>query len=195
MAEEKKPRVNSEGAKELEKAKDQIDQFEASVKEMTLDRMNMAPKQETEPKTQISQKELNRIPDHYLKPSKVVGSKQTFNERFRDEYNYMKQYVCFIAEHNENSDLIEQWTRPYGGMNAEFWEVPTNKPVWGPRYLAEDIKKRCYHRLIMKPNVQRESTGTGTFYGQMAADITIQRLDARPVNPGRKSVFMGADGT
>lgn len=195
MADERKPKVNSEGARELDKAKDQIDQFEASVKEMTLDRMNMSPKEETEPQAKISQKELNRTPDHYLKPSKVVSAPQKFNEKFRDEYNYRKQYVCFIAEHNEQSEVIEKWTRPYGGISAEFWEVPTNKPVWGPRYLAEEIKKCCYHRLIMKENVQRESTGSGTFYGQMAADMTIQRLDARPVNPGRKSVFMGADGT
>ncbi len=193
MADDKKPRVNSEGARELDKAKEQIDQFEASVKEMTLDRMNMAPKEETEPQLKISQKELNRIPDHYLKPVSVVSSPQKFNERFRDEYNFMKQYVCFIAEHNENSDVIEQWTRPYGGMPAEFWKVPTNKPVWGPRYLAEDIKKRCYHRLVMKES-QTGHNGVGVMYGQLAADTTIQRLDARPVNPGRKSVFMGADG-
>ncbi len=33
--------------------------------------------------------------------------------------------------------------------------------------------------------------GMGQYYGAMAADKTVQRLDARPVST-RKSIFMGA---
>ncbi len=80
------------------------------------------------------------------------------------------------------------WTRPYGGMNAEYWVIPTNKPVYGPRYLAEQIKKCTYHRLIMQ-NIVTESNRLGQVYGSMAVESTIQRLDAYPVNT-RKSIFM-----
>lgn len=78
-------------------------------------------------------------------------------------------------------------------MPAEFWRVPTNKPVWGPRYLAEQIKGCVYHRLTMKQNVITESSGYGQMYGALAVDTTVQRLDARPVTK-RSSIFMGAGG-
>jgi len=67
--------------------------------------------------------------------------------------NFQKEYVQFIAENKEIiGETIEIWTRPFGGMPAEFWKVPVNKPVWGPRYLAEQIK-RCYY-LVIKTNAQ-----------------------------------------
>jgi len=181
--------------KELDKVEKQFESFDKNVKELTQDRMNMAPKLETEPQTQLSSKEIQKSKDIYLKPSKSIGCslKDKFNEDYRSQYNFDKEYVQFIAENNEIiGETIEIWTRPYGGMPAEFWEVPTNKPVWGPRYLAEQIKGCKYHRLIMKQNVGVGADGMGQYYGAMAADSTIQRLDARPATT-RKSVFMGAN--
>jgi hypothetical protein len=188
-----KPKVNSAGEMELEKAKQQIDKFESEVKEMTLDRMNMAPKQETEPQTKLSQSEIEKSKDIYLKPKRAIGSREKFNERFREKYNFSKEYVQFIAENNEIiGENIELWTKPYPGLPAELWEVPTNKPIWGPRYLAEQISRCNYHRLKMQ-NTVNSSDGMGQYYGSMAVDSTIQRLEARPVS-SRKSVFMGASG-
>jgi len=179
---------------ELEKAVKQVDAFDASVKEMTLDRMNKAPVQETEPQTKLSQEEIRKSTDIYLKPDKSISVRDKFNEDYRDEYNFRKEYVQFIAEHKEIiGETIEMWTRPYGGVSAEFWKVPTNKPVWGPRYLAESIADRKYHRLIMQQNVTVGGDYAGQYYGQMAADTTIQRLDARPVSQ-KRSVFMNASG-
>ena len=43
----------------------------------------------------------------------------------------------------------------------------------------------------MKENTINGSDGTGQYYGQMAADKVVQRLDAIPVH-NRKSIFMGA---
>jgi hypothetical protein len=86
--------------------------------------------------------------------------------------------------------MIEIWTRPYGGVPAEFWKVPVNKPIWGPRHLAEQIKRCSYHRLSMQ-NTTTNSDGVGQYYGSLAVDSTIQRLDARPVST-RKSIFMGS---
>ena len=77
-------------------------------------------------------------------------------------------------------------------MHAEWWEVPTNKPIWAPRYVAERIKGCTYHRLTMQDRAI-STDGMGTYTGQMIADTTIQRLDAHPVAQ-RKSVFMGASG-
>jgi hypothetical protein len=155
--------------------------------------MNMAPKEETEPQTKIAQRDMDKLKDIYLKPEKVIGSKEKFNERFRASYDFDKEYVHFIAENNELiGETMEFWTKPYPGLGAEFWKVPCNKPVWGPRYVAEQIKRKSYHRLVMQQNQITSADGAGQYYGQMVANTTVQRLDARPVST-RKSIFMGAE--
>lgn len=176
--------------KDLEKASEQFDKFDSEVKSMTMDRLNMTPKEEVEPQTKLSSNEIANSKDIYLKPATAIGSREKFNEDYREDYNFAKEYVQFIAENKEIiGEEIETWTKPFAGMPAEFWKVPTNKPVWGPRYLAEQIKRKFYHRLVMRQSVQG-SDGMGQYYGSLAADTTIQRLDAIPVS-SRKSVFMG----
>jgi hypothetical protein len=61
-----------------------------------------------------------------------------------------------------------------------------------PRYLAEQIKNAKYHRLKMEESVATGGDNKGNqYYGSMAVDSIVQRLDAIPVS-NRKSVFMGA---
>lgn len=187
-----KPNLNSESAKELDRVEKQFDAFKEDVDKMTLDRMNMTPKQDVEPQTNLSQQEIFKSKDIYLKPIKTVGCQDKFNEKWREDYNFQKQYVQFQAENKEIiGEEIDLWTRPFPGMPAEEWKVPVNKPVWGPRYLAEQIKRCYYHRLIMQPNVGSGSDHAGQYYGSMAVDSTVARLDAIPVST-KRSVFMGA---
>lgn len=186
-----RPQVSSEAQKELDRAEEQFEAFNAHNKELTMDRMNQVPKLEAEQQTRLSQQELNKSNEIYLKPDRTIGPREKFNENFREQYNFAKEYVKFIAENHEIiGETIELWTKPFAGINAEFWKVPVNKPIWGPRYLAEQIKKKYYHRLVMQ-DVPTQTTGQMQFYGAMSADTTIQRLDAIPVST-RKSVFMGA---
>lgn len=190
---QEKPQVSSAAQKELDKAEAQLSQFNEEVKKMTLDRMNEAPRQESEMQTKMSQSDIQKSKDIYLKPKRSVSCKEKFNEAHREDYNYAKEYVQFIAENKEIiGETLDMWTRPFPGMPAEEWEVPVNKPVWGPRYLAEQIKKCSYHRLIMNDRPVT-ADGMGTYFGTMIADSVVQRLDAHPVNQ-RKSVFMGASG-
>lgn len=190
-----KPRTsNSSSQQELDKAEKQFEAFDQNIKEMTMDRMNMAPKEEVEPQTKLSSRELEKSKDIYLKPEKTIGCKEKFNENYREQYNSDKEYVNFIAENKEIiGEAIELWTRPYAGMPAEYWKVPVNKPVWGPRYLAEQIKRKYYHRLVMQQNSINSADGFGQYYGTMAVDTTVARLNAEPVSK-RKSIFMGASG-
>lgn len=189
-----KPELShSESQKQLDIAEQQFKKFDDEVKEMTLDRMNMTPKQDVEPQTKLSQKDIEKSKAIYLKPVKTIGCRDKFNEAYRSEYEFAKEYVQFVAENKEIiGEEIDLWTRPYGGMPAEEWKVPVNTPVWGPRYLAEQIKRKFYHRLVMQPTVNQVSS-QGQYYGSMAADTTINRLDAIPVS-SRKSVFMGSNG-
>lgn len=192
MSEIKK--VKSTAENELESAKQQIDAFEKNVNDLTLDRMNAAPKEDVEPQRNMSSQEVKKSTEIYLKPNKTIARRDKFNEKLRKQYEYDKELVYFIAENREIiGEDIELWTGKYGGMPVEFWKVPTNKPVWGPRYLAEQIKSCSYHRLTMNQSVVTESGGYGQMYGALAVDTTVQRLDARPATK-RTSVFMGASG-
>jgi len=177
--------------KELEKAEKQFEKFDEQVKSLTMDRMNEAPKREVEPQTKIAQKDLDKVKDIYLKPISSISCREPFNEKYREAYNFDKEYVHFIAENKEIiGDTIEIWTRPFAGMAAEFWNVPANKPVWGPRYLAEQIKRKFYHRLKTE-DAPMSRTNHMEYYGTMVVDTTIQRLDAYPVTT-KRSIFMGA---
>lgn len=196
MTEEKRgpgrPKLQSSGEKELDQVEKQFEAFDKNVKDLTHDRMNAAPKQEQEPQTKLSSSDLAKSKDIYLKPDKSIGSREKFNENYRDVYNFDKEYVHFIAENKEIiGETIELWTKPYAGMPAEFWKVPTNKPVWGPRYLAERIKSCTYNRLVMQQTVSN-ADGMGQYYGSLAVDTKVHRLDANPVST-RRSIFMGAN--
>lgn len=190
-----KPKARSSLAEqELDKVEKQFEAFDANVKELTLDRMNQAPKQDLEPQTKLSQSEIEKSDDIYLKPFRQIGSREKFNEKYRSDYEFATEYVRFIPENKEIiGETIDLWTKPFAGMPAQEWKVPVGKPVWGPRHLAERITGCKYHRLVMQQNVTTESGTYGQFYGSMAADTVIQRLDAVPVST-RKSIFMGASG-
>jgi hypothetical protein len=185
--------VSSAADKELDRVEKQFDEFNSNVQQMTLDRMNMAPKEDREPQTKIAQADLEKTKDVYLKPVRTIGSREKFNEDYRKQYNFATEYVHFTAENVEIiGETIQLWTKPFPGMPAEEWKVPVNTPVWGPRHLAERLKDCKYHRLTMKDHVSAGADGMGQYYGTMAIDKTINRLDAHPVTK-QKSIFMGAN--
>lgn len=178
--------------KELDKAEAQFEKFNDDVKAMTVDRMNEAPKEEKESQTKISNKEAQKCDALILKPLRTISSKEKFNETYRTQFNHMKERVRFTAENNEIiGESIELWTKSFPGQDAEFWNVPTNKVVEGPRYLAERIRKCVYHRLVMQDTQVTGRDDKGTYFGTLAADKTVHRLDAYPVR-NEQSIFMGA---
>lgn len=186
---EQVPGVNSFGKRELDRAQEKFDKFDEDVKNLTLDRMNESPKEEREPQTQLTAQEFKKAPDIYLKPKRSMppsphpktGKYEVFNEKFRDAYNYDKEYVPFIAENIEvGGEAINLWTKPYPGVAAEEWVVPVNKPIYGPRYLAERIKKCCYHRMHMEDHSVSGSDYAGTYVGGIIVDGIKHRLDAHP---------------
>lgn len=185
-----KPKVTSEGERELEKADAHFKEFDQSVQKMTLDHMNQAPLKEIEPQTKLSKAELDKAPDVYLKPNRSIGSKEKFNEDYREQWQFAKEYVGFVAENNMIiGEQIEMWTKPFAGMPAEFWKIPVNKKVYAPRYVAEQIKRARHHTLTMKENTNNGTDYAGQYYGSMTVENVVQRLDAKPVS-NEKSIFM-----
>jgi len=187
----KKPEGNSAVAREMDKVEKQLDAFETQVKDLTLDRMNEAPAANKESTVRLSNNEIAHAKDVYLKPTRSIGSREKFNEDYRKDYNFQKEYVRLIAENREIiGEAIEMWTKPFAGMPAEFWTIPVGKPVWAPRYVAEQIKRARYHRLTMS-EAPTSHAGEGMYYGRMIADTTIQRLDANKAD-APVQVYMGA---
>jgi hypothetical protein len=175
------PKVNSEGAKELQKAQEKFDQFDAEIKSKTADPLGKLPVAEQEQQTKLSTKEIDKTDGLYLKPIRTISCKEQFNEAHRQDYEFGKERVRFIAEHYEIiGDTISVWTRGFPGVAAEQWEVPTNKVVIGPRYLAEQIARKSYTRLKMDQERPTTYSAEGTYTGQMIAESKIQRLSARP---------------
>ena len=177
----------------LEKASKDLEKFEEGVKKLTLDEMNKAPLQEVEPQTKMSTQDIDKSDRVYLKPVRKISSREKFNEKFRSKYEFDTEYVQFIAENKEIiGEEIPVWTKPYPGMPAEEWKVPVNKPVWGPRHLAEQIRRKTYHRLMTEQKTIINDDFGGSYTGQMVVDKIIPRLSAEPVT-SRRSVFMGVN--
>lgn len=177
-------------SKDLQKAVEKVDAFDASVAALTMDELSKTKKEECEPQVKQSNRELSKEDGLYLKPDKRINSKEPFNEKYRNECNFKSEYVSFVAENKEIiGETLELWTKPFAGLSAEFWKVPTNKKVWGPRYLAEQISRKNYTRLTMEDRTV-SSDSMGTYTGQMVASNKIIRLDARPVrSTSRDSMF------
>lgn len=200
MTEQKKPMVNSAGERELIKMEEKFEEFKQEVKELSSTNLAL-PKLETENQTKLSARDLDKSKEIYLKPSKSIGpgKGEKFNEAFREEYTFRKEYVNFIAENSILGETIEIWTKPFPGMNCDYWEVPVNKPVWGPRFLAEQIASRSYVVYEMNevsdqerymPQNKIESNFAGGIYGKIVGKRIENRMKAFPVSQ-RKSIFMG----
>jgi len=183
-----KPKMTSGKAQqEVDRVEKEFDEFQENLTSLASHGFSSEPKQEQDRQTHLSSKEIKSL-DIYLKPERSIPDRQKFNEKFRDAWNHAKEYVHFIAENKELiGEAIEIWTHPFGGVGAEFWKVPTNKPIWAPRYLAEQIERKSYHRFTMDNTTTNVGNGA-QMYGNMAIDSTIKRLAAFPVSE-RKSMF------
>jgi hypothetical protein len=188
-----KPKAKSSlGETELDKVEKQFKDFDDNVKDLVSARPFNKSGETEEKQTNLSQREISESKDIYLKPKKRIGCKEKFNDKYKAAWDFAKEYVHFTAENKEIiGETIDLWTRPFPGVPAEEWDIPVNTPVWGPRYLAEQIKRKYYHRLVMKDKTITAGDGMGQYYGSMAVDTTVQRLDCHPVSK-TKSLFMGS---
>lgn len=178
-----KPRVNSESEKELARADEQFQAFNENVKAMaTQDKSNLPVVQE-EPQTKLSTREIRKSTDYYLKPKKTLFAPgQKFNTAFTEQWNYLKEYVRFIVENKEASGewLYDVGTRRFGGLPYEVWDIPVNKPVWGPRHLAEQLRAKVYDRFVMEVDESRKDAQHVTFCNKTAYIDKKPRITCEP---------------
>lgn len=187
-----KPNVNEQGLEELKKVEKQIKTYQEQLKELRLDKSDLSKLKEEEPQTKMSTRQAQAADALVLKPIRTISRKSNFNEKFIDEYNHAAEPVRFIAENKMIiGEKIELWTGEFGGKALEFWEVPVNKVVIGPRYLADRIAK-CRHSIFVMEKTVNSADGMGQYYGSMAVEQVVNRLDAKPVS-SKKTLFMSSD--
>lgn len=189
MTEVKRPRVNAEGQKELDKAEGQVKNFTESLVTARQE-APMAPTREMEPQTKMSQQEMNNSSVMYLKPKRSFPSKEKFNEKYRDDYNRQREYVEFIVENNEvKGESIDFCIKKFPGMPVEEWVLPVNKPISAPRYVKERIEE-CGYTIFTTTDQRVGSEGGVVYYGQMVAEERKQRLTARDFTK-KPRIFIG----
>ena len=193
----RKPNVNAEGQVELEKTGEQIEGMEAKAKSINLDQTILATRKETEPQTKIAQSDSQKMPEIYLKPKRTyppgvhpkTGAVEQFNEKFRAEYNFQKEYVEFIAENNEViGESINLWIKKFPGTNLEEWVIPVNKPVWAPRMVKERIEE-CGYTVFRATQTLKSEEGIN-YNGYLEIQERKNRLNAREA-PRQKKLYMG----
>jgi hypothetical protein len=190
-----RPKLDAEGQKELDKVEDQINSME--VKTPDYDQRLSAPKHESEPQTKIAQADLAKEPQLYLKPRRTIGpgvnpktgEREKFNEKFRDAYNFAKEYVEFIAENEEiKGETINLWIKKFPGTNTEEWMIPTNKPIWAPRYIKQRLEE-CGYTVFVSTQSKMSQDGI-SYSGYLEVQERKNRLLAREV-PKKRNIFMG----
>lgn len=174
---------------EIEDLQKQFDAYEEKIKALEKER-SFTPPEQGETQTKIAKRDIDKDNERYIKPQRRINSKEKFNEKFRADYEKDCEYVNFIAENVEIlGESICMWTKPYPGMPAEYWEIPVNKPVWAPRYVRDQIKRKFHHILRMQDTTTHQD-GVGSYYGSMVVDQTKERLRAVEV-PKDRPTFMG----
>lgn len=178
-----RPRVNSEGQKELDKAQAQFDQFDAKLK--SLNPFDRSKDNEHDAQVKLSTKEGQLADAPYIKPVRSVATKEPFNEKYRKAWEYGWQYVKCVVENNEiKGEGVEVWTKKFAGDPAHFWKVPCNKPIYIPRLLAKQLSECKYVRYVAQdPRLTGGADGvTGGYFSDIVAETVQHRIDARAVS-------------
>lgn len=178
-----KPKVNSDSQKELDRVEKQFEQFNEQAQSMTLEAMNKAPLKDIEQQTKLSNREMNRDDAPYIKPVRSLSGTDKFNEKYRKDWEHAWEYVKCVVENLEIiGERVQKWTKKFAGDPAHFWEIPVNKPIYLPRFVAEELSKCWYHRLKMDESMTSPNGNGITHYGAIVAEQRVHRLNCRPVN-------------
>jgi len=177
-----KPKLSSgQARKEVDRLETEFQEKAKQMSSMTQDEIATAPVKETESKVEMSKKEIIQFDAPMIKPSHKIhgiGKPKAEQEGLRKK---AWEYVKVVAENLEvHGETIEFWHKPpYSGEPCCFWQVPVNKPVYVPRFVADHLSTRCYHRLVMQEKTT--NLGHGEITSTLVATETRRRLDCRTV--------------
>jgi hypothetical protein len=180
----KKPKLASGFAqKEVDRLETEFDAKAVQMASLTQDAMNEAPVNELEPQTKMTKAKILEADAPKIVPSMT----RTANGKKKPEQDAIRkrgwEYIRVIAENVElPGEKIEFWHKPmWAGEDCHFWQIPVNRPIYVPRFVAEHIRSRKYHRLTMQNEMTVETNQFGEMKGKLIATEVRQRLDCRVV--------------
>lgn len=180
-----KPKVQSpELKKEIDKLDTSLNAMHTEAKQDNDVSFIQTHNYDLEEQTKKSSRELSKENIIHLTPSKWLADGQKFNEAFRKDWEFAKMRVNFIAEHREmKGERVELWTHEFGGVGAEFWRVPVNCVVNGPRYLAEQMHKNGYKSKVMDEHALKDRLTSENYnedHVPFGKDVFKKRINAQP---------------
>ena len=146
-----------------------------------------APEVEQQPAVEMSYKDFKATDAPVITFSRAFAAPGKPNPKCEAERRRGWQYVKCICENFEVfGETIELWQCRWPGDPHSFWQVPVNKPIYLPRFVAEHLASRKYHRFKMEDRNQylvaqetMNGIGTSDVAQTMVARETHKRLGCR----------------
>lgn len=180
------PKVNYEGQKELAKVDEAFEKVTEAI--ASCDSLDpKVPVEQVDPYTKLSKRQMALADAQYVTPVKIVNrveggkhnAKNYFNEAHRPLYKKDWEWIKVVIENKESiGHPVEKWTAEWGCDPAMFWIIPTNRPVYIPRFVARSIKKCRYIQRTM------ESDETKMISSDNSRDIPTEGAVSGPCLPG-----------
>lgn len=170
--------------KEIESINKQMDSVQKDLSSLTPDRLSLAPLTETTPQTLMSSRQVQMLDPRYIKPSRS----QTPNGKPKASQNALRdkawEYVnCMVENKEVPGETACFWLKPpISGEFCYYWEVPVNIPVQLPRFVADHLSKRYYHRMRMEDRPVTHQGFVSESSGAIIITETKNRIDCRPVS-------------
>lgn len=155
-----KPQLSSGKAQqEIDRVEAQLDAAKEAIDNLSIDKIESeAPQaEELEQQTKISKKQEREYDAPVIKPFSSEPSPGMRNPKFQEVIKRCakktakaKELVRVIVENNEViGETVEAWIGTLPGEPVTRWIVPVNMPIYIPRFVAEHLASRKYHRIKM----------------------------------------------
>lgn len=168
-------KITGKGLENLEKTTEEM-------KNLTVDEINKAPLTEVEPQTKMSKEEVEHYDAPVIKPTRSFPAHSKPSSKEKKERERGWELVKCIAENVEiYGEKIEFWLNKYLGDPTHFWEIPVNKPIYLPRFVAEHLATRTYHRFKMVDRSGRSfMEGSSSGEESLVVRETLARVTCKP---------------
>lgn len=163
-----------------EKIVRQVEDFSNAVQDMR-NAMNKTPEAVSERQMKVTSFQ-KQFPDAlYLEPKHRIPTKGVRNSEKDKNKDYLHEYVVGIFESQLVGSKLTLWKDGLPGDDFCMWEIPVNRPVGIPRFLAQHLSKELkwkemlplgrnnepqavYDEEMMKPFERFVEKRRGTFH-------------------------------
>ena len=150
---------------------------------LTIDKIEDTPDKEPEIQTKLTHREMaDELGVRYIEPKRKLGILGELPSNLEKQRARDWEYVKGIYENIDCiGEAVEFWYVLYPGDPDCLWSIPSNVPVFVPRFIAkhlEDVQK--YHRFDYK-NKNSAALQHGEFEDTFESVETVYRGKFRPI--------------